>query len=239
MKKKTFGSWVVDFYQNLTPPNLRGLGVATLFPYRDSAVMQCTSAFYRTFFNDSLPRVFLVGINPGRFGGGTTGVPFTDPVSLEAQCGIANPFPKRRELSAEFIEALIARWGGPRDFYRKFFITAVSPVGFTKDGKNYNYYDDTKLLAAVRPFMVKSLRAQLAFGARRDIAVVLGTGRNFEFFSRLNAEQKFFDKLLVVEHPRFIMQYKRPRVSDYLDKYERLLRSCYDNRVIEGGSAVT
>lgn len=211
----------------------------TLFPYRDSAVMQCTSAFYRKFFNDSLPRVFLVGINPGRFGGGTTGIPFTDPVSLETQCGIANSFPKRRELSAVFIEALIERWGGPRDFYRTFFITAVSPVGFTKDGKNYNYYDDPKLLAALRPFIVKNLRAQLAFGARRDVALVLGTGRNFEFFSRLNSEEKFFAKLLVVEHPRFIMQYKRPHVGDYLSKFERLLRSCYDKRVSEGGSPVT
>lgn len=225
MKKKTFGSCVVDFYRNLTPPDLRGLGVDTLFPYRDPAVMQCTSAFYRKFFNDSLPRVFLVGINPGRFGGGTTGIPFTDPVSLEKQCGIPNPFPKRRELSAEFVETLIERLGGPGNFYQAFFITAVSPIGFTKDGKNYNYYDDPKLLAAVRPFIVKNFRAQLAFGARREVAVVLGTGRNFEFFSRLNAEEKFFDKLLVVEHPRFIMQYKRPHVNDYLDKYEELLRS--------------
>jgi len=225
MMKKTFGSRVVDFYRNLTPPNLRGLGVDTLFPYRDARVMECTSAFYRKFFDDSLPRVFLIGINPGRFGGGTTGIPFTDPVSLEQHCGIANPFPKRRELSAELVEALIARWGGPRDFYKAFFITAVSPVGFTKDGKNYNYYDDPKLFAALRPFIVKNLRAQLAFGARRDVAVVLGTGRNFEFFSRLNSEERFFDKLLVVEHPRFIMQYKRPHVGDYLDKYEELLRS--------------
>jgi len=225
MMTKTFGSRVVDFYRNLTPPDLRGLGVDTLFPYRDAAVMECTSAFYRKFLGDSSQRVFMIGINPGRFGGGTTGIPFTDPVSLEKQCGIANPFPKRRELSAEFVEALITRWGGPRNFYKAFFITAVSPVGFTKDGKNFNYYDDPKVLAALGPFIVKNLRAQLAFGARRDVAVVLGTGRNFAFLSRLNSEEKFFDKLLVVEHPRFIMQYKRPHVNDYLDKYEGLLRS--------------
>lgn len=224
---KTFGSRVVDFYQHLKPPSLKGLGVAALFPYRDPTVMECTTAFYRKFFDDSRPRVFLIGINPGRFGGGTTGIPFTDPVSLEKQCGIRNPFPKRRELSAEFIESLIARWDGPTDFYKAFFITAVSPVGFTKDGKNYNYYNDAKLFDAVRPFILKSMRAQLAFGARRDVAVVLGAGRNFEFFSRLNAEQKFFDRLLVVKHPRFIMQYKRPKVSDYLSRYEALLRSAW------------
>jgi hypothetical protein len=224
MMTKTFGSRVVDFYRHLTPPRLKDLGVDLLFPYRDATVREVASAFYRKFFDDSLQRVFLIGINPGRFGGGTTGIPFTDPVSLEKQCGIPNPFPKRRELSAEFIQALIDRFGGPGDFYQAFFVTAVSPVGFMKDGRNYNYYDDPKLLAALRPFIVKNLRAQLAFGTRRDVALVLGTGRNFEFFSRLNSEEKFFAKLLVVEHPRFIMQYKRPHVGDYLDKYEGLLR---------------
>ena len=196
-----------------------------LFPSRNAAVMAVTTAFYRKFFGDAKQRVFLIGINPGRFGAGTTGIPFTDPVSLEKQCGIPNQFPRRRELSAEFFEKLIERWGGPQEFYRSFFFSAASPIGFTKDGKNYNYYDNPKLLAAVRPFIVKTLRAQLDFGARRDVAIVLGTGKNFEFLSRLNAEQRFFDKLLVVEHPRFIMQYRRPHIGDFLSKYEALLRS--------------
>jgi hypothetical protein len=220
---RTFGSRVIEFYEHLKPPRLPGLGVDVLFPYRDRVVRQCTTAFYRKFFDDSAPRVFLIGINPGRFGGGTTGVPFTDPVSLENHCGIANPFPRRRELSAEFIEALIDRFGGPREFYRRYFIGAVSPVGFTKDGKNYNYYDSPKLLAAVKPFIIRTFREQLAFGARRDVAIVLGTGKNFDFLSRLNEEQRFFEKLECVEHPRFIMQYRRPHIKRFLDKYYSLL----------------
>jgi hypothetical protein len=70
-----------------------------LYPYRDPAVMAATTAFYEKFFDDARKRVFIIGINPGRFGAGTTGVPFTDPVSLE-RVGITNPFPNRRELSA-------------------------------------------------------------------------------------------------------------------------------------------
>lgn len=221
----TFGSRVIDFYEHLAPPRLRGLGVDALFPFRDPVVRQCLTTFYTKFFSDSIPRVFLIGINPGRFGGGATGIPFTDPVSLERQCEIANPFPKRRELSAVFVERLIDRFGGPAIFYRSFFITAASPVGFTRDGKNYNYYDDPKLLTAVRPFVVNSLREQLDFGARRDTAVVLGTGKNFAFLSRLNDEQRFFGKLLMVEHPRFIMQYRRPHMKRFLDRYEDVLRS--------------
>jgi hypothetical protein len=41
----------------------------------------------------------------------------------------------------------------------------------------------------------------------------------------LNEEEGFFEKLLVVEHPRFIMQYRRKRVDEFLGKYESLLQS--------------
>ena len=220
---RTFGSRVIEFYEHLRPPRLTGLGVDALFPFRDPLVRQCTTAFYRKYFADSKPRTFIIGINPGRFGGGTTGIPFTDPVSLEQQLGIPNPFPRRRELSAEFVEALIERLGGPGDFYGRFFISAASPVGFTKDGKNYNYYDSPKLLAALKPFIIRTFRGQLAFGARRDIAIVLGTGKNFDFVRKLNEEHEFFDRLESVEHPRFIMQYRRPHVNRFIDKYEALL----------------
>lgn len=222
--KSTFGSRVIEFYRRLKPPRLGALDVETLYPYRDPAVMRVTSAFYGKFFGDSRTRVFIIGINPGRFGAGTTGVPFTDPVSLE-KLGIENSFQKKRELSALFIESLIERLGGARDFYQSFFITAASPIGFTRGGKNYNYYDDPTLTAAVKPFIVRSLRTQLEFGARRTAAIVLGTGKNFAFLQRLNDEHRFFDDLHVIEHPRFIMQYRRPGVGRFLDKYESILRT--------------
>ena len=223
----TFAEHVIQFYRRLRPPRLGDLGVDVLFPYREPDVRACMETFYRRFFSDDKPRVFIIGINPGRFGAGTTAVPFTDPVSLE-KIGIPNSFPKRRELSAEFIEQVIGRFGGARTFYRRFFITAASPVGFTRGGLNYNYYDDRQLQDAVKPYIIRKMRDQLEFGARRDVAVVLGTGKNHAFLNRLNDEQRFFGKLLVVDHPRFIMQYRRKRVNEYLDKYEATLRSCLD-----------
>jgi Domain of unknown function (DUF4918) len=220
----TFGSQVIDFYARLTAPRLGQLGVEALFPYRDPAVREVMGAFYRTYFGDTASRTFIIGINPGRFGGGTTGIPFTDPVSLERQCGITNAFPKRRELSAEFVEKVIDRSGGPRSFYQSFFITAVSPVGFTRNGTNYNYYDDPGLLRVLRPFIVARFRTQLGFGAHRRLAIVLGKGRNFAFFERLNDEEGFFENLVAIEHPRFIMQYRRPYVRRYLANYLSLLQ---------------
>ena len=38
-------------------------------------------------------------------------------------------------------------------FYANYFIGAVCPLGFMKDGKNINYYDDKKLQQAVTPFI--------------------------------------------------------------------------------------
>jgi hypothetical protein len=221
----TFAQRVIEFYRRLRPPRLGDLDVDILFPYRDPDVRACMETFYRKFLSDTRSRVFIIGINPGRFGAGTTAVPFTDPVSLE-KIGIANDFPKRRELSAEFIEALVGRFGGAKKFYRNFFITAASPVGFTRGGLNYNYYDNRQLQDAVTPFIIRKMREQLEFGARRDVAMVLGTGKNFSFLNRLNEQQKFFDRLLVVDHPRFVMQYRRRKVPEYLDKYEATLRSC-------------
>jgi hypothetical protein len=219
----TFGARVIDFYRALRAPDLQHLDVDSLFPFRDPQVWAAVETFYTRFFHDKAPRRFIIGINPGRFGGGITGIPFTDPVSLERQCGIANPFAKRRELSAEFIEALIDRLGGPADFYGRNFITAVSPVGFTRHGKNFNYYDDPRVVAALEPFIISAFRTQLEFGARRDLGIVLGTGKNFRYVEHLNATHRFFDRLIAVEHPRFIMQYRRPHVKRYLSSYERVL----------------
>ncbi|MGQ0766596.1 MAG: hypothetical protein ACT4OZ_13125 [Gemmatimonadota bacterium] len=44
------------------------------------------------------------------------------------------------------------------------------------------------------------------------------------FLRGLNEQQKFFEELLALEHPRFIMQYRRKRLPEFLDRYESTLR---------------
>jgi hypothetical protein len=144
-------------------------------PYAIPEVRRYVERFLRKFFSDNRERVYVFGINPGRFGAGMTGVTFTDPVALERDCGIRNELAKRRELSSEFVYAFIERWGGAAKFYRRFFLTAVSPLGFTRGGINYNYYDDQRVFATLRPFIVRTLKAQLAVGAKRESAILLGT----------------------------------------------------------------
>lgn len=221
---RTFGENAFRFYASLRFENHLPRGVTVMNPYRLPAIRSRVKRFLEAFFSDRRPRVLVFGINPGRFGSGITGVTFTDPVALEKFCGIPNDLKKRRELSSEFIYEFIRRWGGPKKFYRDFFLTAVSPLGFCRSGINFNFYDDQKLLAGIRPFLLRSLEDHLAFGARRSAAVVLGTGKLAKVFGDLNAETGTFKKVYALEHPRFIMQYRRKKIGHYLKKYERVFR---------------
>jgi len=176
--------------------------------------------FYTRFYGDDHPRVFLIGINPGRFGGGVTGIPFTDPVNLAGPCGIENSFPAKHELSSRFIYDMIGKMGGPEAFFNRFFLTALSPLGFVSEGKNRNYYDTPALWETLKPWIVKSFQQQIRLGADRETAFSLGQGKNFRLLSELNREFGFFNEIIPLPHPRWIMQYKLKRKDDFLNLYK-------------------
>jgi len=224
MTTTTFADRAQEFYASLRAPRVPP-GVHVMNPYRDPQVIAYVREFLCRFYSDNRERSLIVGINPGRFGAGVTGVTFTDPVALQDFCGISNHLPRRRELSSVFIYDVIGHLGGPDRFFGRFFLSAICPLGFTKGrgGVNVNYYDDPVLARAVTPFIVRTLRQQIALGCRRDRLVVLGRGANLKFIERLNAEHGFFADVRGLDHPRFIMQYRRKKVRDYLRAYERLL----------------
>ncbi|MCC6318763.1 MAG: DUF4918 family protein [Gemmatimonadaceae bacterium] len=213
----TFASRAYRFYTRLTPPRVPA-GVEVMNPYQDRVARGYARQFLDRYFDDDDPRVLMLGINPGRFGAGITGVTFTDPIALADALGVENHLPRRHELSSVFVYRMIEAFGGPHAFYRRFFLTALSPLGYTKGGKNLNYYDGG-LLPHVTPFIVRSIEQQLAMGGRRDHAVVLGTGQNTDVLQRLNDRHGFFERIHAVEHPRFIMQYRRKRLDEFVARY--------------------
>jgi len=216
----TFAERAFGFYQRLKPPGHLPGKVEVMNPYRDPEVRRYVKRFLERYYSDNRPRIAVFGINPGRFGAGITGITFTDPVALETLCGIQNDLPKKREPSSVFVYAFAERFGGPAKLFRDFFFTAVSPLGFTKDGRNYNFYDDPSLFSATRPFIVQSMRDQVSLGVSRDVALVLGSGKNRSIFEGLNSEFGFFKTVVSLDHPRFIIQYRRARLGEYLRKYE-------------------
>jgi hypothetical protein len=217
-------SRLIQFYQTLSPPSGLPAGINILFPQKDRRVMEAVKVFFNKYYNDSRPRRLLLGINPGRFGAGITGINFTAPRQLKNDCGITHPFGESTELSAEFIYEMIGKYGGPEKFYGDYFISAVSPLGFTKNEININYYDEKVLLQAVSPFIIEQLQKQLSFGFLTDRCICIGGEKNFKFLSALNKEHGFFETIIPLPHPRFILQYRRKQKEKYIQQYLEALR---------------
>lgn len=214
---------ILQFLKQLKIAATLPRGVEILNPYRDKTAYSLCDQFYKKYYSDDNPRRLIVGINPGRHGAGLTGIPFTDPIKLEKYCNIPNALQKKPELSADFIYTMILAYGGLEKFYGSFHFSAVSPLGFVKDGKNLNYYDIRELEESLMPFIIQSFKKTLEMGIDTSVCYCLGEGDNFKFLSRLNEEQKFFDKIVPLAHPRFIMQYRRKKVDEYVDHYLRAM----------------
>jgi hypothetical protein len=220
-----FAEEILKFISRLDFPVALPEGVEVMNPFSDKETVRICEMFYKKYYSDHDQRTMIIGINPGRFGGGITGIPFTDPVRLESECGIINDWSKKQELSSVFIYNMIRAYGGPQDFYKKFYVTAVSPLGFTSHGKNLNYYDDRELMNDIRGFVVECFNRQFGFGINRKTAFCLGDGKNFKYLSKLNEEENFFEEIIPLSHPRFIMQYKLKKKEEYISNYlEKLNR---------------
>ena len=218
-----FAQRIINFYRSLEPPRLPK-GIEILFPQENKEVMKVVETFFCKFYNDTNPRHLIFGINPGRFGAGTTGVNFTAPKQLKEFCGIDHSFKSQTELSAEFIYESIQAYGGVKKFYANYFITSVSPLGFLKNGLNLNYYEDKKLQTVATPFIINSIQKQISLGFKTDFCICIGGDKNLKFFSALNQEYEFFEEIVPLPHPRFIMQYRRKQRENYIQQYLLALR---------------
>jgi hypothetical protein len=209
----------LDFKGNLPPE------INIMNPFKENPqANRIMEQFYNKYYNDDNKRHLIVGINPGRFGGGATGIPFTDSKRLKAVCRINYEGKETHEPSSVFVYEVIEAFGGPEEFYKHIYINSMCPLGFTantKDGKeiNYNYYDSKELTAAVYDFMVDNIQKQIDLGNYTDTCFCFGTGKNEKFLRKLNDEKGFFKNIVALEHPRFIMQYKAKTKQQYIDKY--------------------
>ena len=228
----TFADKVIQFNQELTytgavlPPGIRIMNPFKEYPQ----TMGIVDTFYHKYYNDSKPRHIILGINPGRFGGGLTGIPFTDPKRLVSECHIPYTGKPSHEPSSVFVYEVIHAYGGLEAFYKDFYINSPCPLGFTSmdahgKEKNYNYYDSKELIQAVKDFMIENIHKQIALGINTDLCFCFGTGKNETFLNKLNEEHHFFKRIIALEHPRFIMQYKSKSKQFYIDKYISAFRA--------------
>ncbi len=220
----SFADQVIKYYKSLEQPSGLPEDVEVLYPFDSAEVIKLTEEFYSRYFDDDNTRTFLIGINPGRFGGGSTGIPFTDPKVLEEKLNIPNSLDKRYELSSRFIYTVIDALGGPEEFYSSFYFTSVCPLGFVRHGKNLNYYDDKDLEEALETYMASEMRKQLSFGAR-DVAFSLGMGKNIKFLKAFNERHQLFKEIRPLPHPRWVMQYRLKRLDEFVGQYRDALLS--------------
>jgi len=225
IQKPTLGDKIVNFHSSLDiDQRILPDGIAVMNPFKESPyALQVSTAFYKKFYEDHKVRQMIVGINPGRHGAGVLGVPFTDTKRLQDPCGIAVEGISTHEPSSVFVYEMIEAYGGVTAFYNKFYINSISPLGFLKlkNGKetNFNYYDSKALQDAIQPYAVQWLKKQISFGLDTSVGYCLGAGKNFKFLSALNAEHHFFEKIIPLEHPRYIQQYKSKEKEAYITKY--------------------
>lgn len=216
----TFGEKIIHYFQQLEFNVALPSGVEAMNPYLLPTTMEAVEKFYNKYYSDDRTRTFIVGINPGRFGSGVTGIAFTDTVRLENDCQISHSIPPTTELSSEYIYKVVKSMGGPEAFFSKIYLTAASPIGFTKDGKNYNYYDSPQMLKAMLPFIEEQLKIQLEMGANRKAAFSLGSGKNYKYLVEVNEKLgKPFKKVLPLNHPRFVMQYRRKSMDQEIQNF--------------------
>jgi hypothetical protein len=225
---KTFAQHVINFNRKLSFNGKLPDGVRIMNPFRDNNdILPITDAFYHKFYHDHRNRKCILGINPGRFGAGLTGIPFTDTKRLADYCGIHIETFQSHEPSSVFVYEMIERYGGVHAFYSDYYINSICPLGFLRKSDkgnwvNCNYYDYESLYQAMEGFMIDSLKTQIDFGLDTDTVYSLGK-KNARYLERINQKEKLFGKIEVLDHPRYIVQYKSRYKEDFIQKYLEML----------------
>ena len=133
------------------------------------------------------------------------------------------------EISSVFLYDMISEFGGATEFYKQFYINSPFPLAIVRKSKegnwlNANYYDDKKLFEMVKDYMIATLKQHISLGLDTSEVYILGK-KNATFIQKLNKEANLFGNLKVLEHPRYIQQYKSKAKQLYIDKYILTLNS--------------
>lgn len=227
-KRKNFSDSVLEFNEwlaNISLDLFDNYKISNPFNGKNKEqVKEITNAFYEKYYNDNNKRYLILGSSPARKGTATTGIPFEDASHLYKETGIMIDDFYINKSSSDFLYDVMEQYGGCKKFYKDFFMSFVCPLGIVNVNSkgnevNSNYYENRKLENALYNFIVDSLKKQISFGIDTSICYCIGSGENFKFLTKINEQYRFFDKIIALEHPRFIMQYNSKDRDKYLNKY--------------------
>ena len=103
---KTFADHILSFFKSLELNIDLPHEIEVMNPFKNKLTMEVCKTFYKKYYDDTFQRRMIIGINPGRFGAGITGVPFTDPIRLKKESiwsAKKPPVPRRGDLDLIFI----------------------------------------------------------------------------------------------------------------------------------------
>lgn len=232
MSSKTVAQEILEFNDNLGRVSLevlKGFNLINAFNgVNKDTVKRVLHKFYTKYYNDTDKRFMILGSSPARRGTALTGVPFEDVNHLQKDTGISLDAFGANKRSSSFLYEVMEEYGGRQNFYKQFYMSFVCPLGIENinlkgNWVNCNYYENAALKKCLHPFIVDSLRRQIDFNIDTSVCFCIGSGENFKFLSNINNEHHFFDAIVPLEHPRFIMQYNSNRKEEFIQKYVNTL----------------
>lgn len=227
-RNMTMAERILDFDNKLSQASIvLPEGYRIINPFtgtRKEQIKAVTTAFYQKYYNDGRSRRLILGSSPARRGTAVTGVPFEDAMHLQVETGIVIDEFYINKPSSGFLYDVMEAYGGCDKFYAHFYMNFVCPLGIVKvspkgNEVNCNYYDNKNLQEILKPFIVATLKSQLEFGIDTSVCYCIGSGKNFTFLTKINDEYGFFNAIMPLEHPRFIMQYNSKKKDIFLEKY--------------------
>ena len=74
---QTMNQRILNYLKHLEPPIdiiLPEKNIQWLCPLKNTQTYRCIEQFYSKYYSDNNKRILILGINPGRFGSGITGI---------------------------------------------------------------------------------------------------------------------------------------------------------------------
>ena len=232
MSSKTVAQEILEFNDNLGRVSLevlKGFNLINAFNgVNKDTVKRVLYKFYTKYYNDTDKRFMILGSSPARRGTALIGVPFEDVNHLQKDTRISLDAFGANKRSSSFLYEVMEEYGGRQNFYKRFYMSFVCPLGIEKinlkgNWVNCNYYENAALKKCLHTFIVDSLRCQIDFNIDTSVCFCIGSGENFKFLTNINDEYHFFDTIVPLEHPRFIMQYNADRKEEFIQKYVNTL----------------
>ena len=227
-QKQTFSDKVFQFDQELGIVKINVPEPYKIInPYSSKnkkQVLQMIQIIYHKYFNDTNKRRLILGSSPARRGSAITGVPFEDASNLQTETGISIANFHINNAASNFLNEVIDKYGERTKFYYDFYLNFVCPLGICKTNSkgnqvNCNYYENKQVEEILTSLIISALKAQINFGIDTSICYCIGSSQNYQELSKINKKWHFFQKIVPLEHPRFITQYHPGDEEKYLNKY--------------------